>query len=135
MCIHSIDSTVFCFFTGTTAHVGIKLYGDKAKGEARHLTQEGAFQRNMTNVFLIASTENLGGIIKIRIWHDNTGLSPSWYLARITVRDLQTNNRYHFLANTWFSLNMLDGKIEKELYPAGKCNMNCILFLSYISIK
>ncbi|CAG5132501.1 unnamed protein product, partial [Candidula unifasciata] len=88
---------------GTSSHVGIKLYGSENKGGARHLTKPGAFQRNCRDTFLIL------------VWHDNTGLSPSWYLSHILVKDLQTEAQFTFLVNSWLSLEMEDGVIQKTV--------------------
>lgn len=54
-----------CFFVGTTAHVGIKLYGKLGKSEARHLTKASAFQRNSRDDFLIATDKELGSLHKV----------------------------------------------------------------------
>ena len=51
---------------GTTAHVGIKLYGDLSKSEARHLTKNDVFQRNSHDTFLIATDNELGNLHKVR---------------------------------------------------------------------
>lgn len=47
--------------TGTTAHVGISLYGLNKSG-SRHLQREGAFQRNSLDDFQIETDANLGEI-------------------------------------------------------------------------
>uniref|UniRef100_A0A1A8M952 Polycystin cation channel PKD1/PKD2 domain-containing protein n=1 Tax=Nothobranchius pienaari TaxID=704102 RepID=A0A1A8M952_9TELE len=60
---------------GTTAHVGISLFGVSRSG-SHHLQKEGAFQRGGLDQFQVETYDNLGEIWKIRIWHDNTG-SPS----------------------------------------------------------
>nr|KAG5687377.1 hypothetical protein BaRGS_019881 [Batillaria attramentaria] len=100
---------------GTTAHVGIKLYGDNGKSELRHLTKSAAFQRNSCDSFLIATDNKLGCLHKLRVWHDNTGPSPCWYLTQVVVRDLQSGQRYVFPASTWLSLQVEDGKLQKEI--------------------
>ena len=63
-------------FVGTTAHVGIKLYGEYGKSKERHLHRDGAFQRNCVDSFFIANDTNLGNIHKIMIWHDRDRLWP-----------------------------------------------------------
>lgn len=60
------------YLSGTTAHVGISLYGVNKSG-CRHLHRDGAFQRGSLDQFLLETDDNLGEIWKIRIWHDNTG--------------------------------------------------------------
>ncbi|XP_016095188.1 polycystin-1 [Sinocyclocheilus grahami] len=89
--------------SGTTAHVGISLYGLNKSG-SRHLQREGAFQRNSVDDFQVETDANLGEIWKIRIWHDNTGLDPSWYLKHVIVWDIQTDNMFFFLVEDWLSV-------------------------------
>lgn len=75
--------------SGTTAHVGISLYGLNKSG-SRHLQSEGAFQRNSLDDFQIETDANLGEIWKIRIWHDNTG---QWlWTASFFLLKILTNN-------------------------------------------
>lgn len=61
------------FPAGTTAHVGIALYGVDNKSGHRHLDGDNAFHRNSLDVFQIATERSLGSIWRIRIWHDNKG--------------------------------------------------------------
>lgn len=58
---------------GTTAHVGISLYGRESRSGHRHLDSRGSFARNALDIFHIATDTSLGDIWKIRIWHDNKG--------------------------------------------------------------
>ncbi|NXG34557.1 PKD1 protein, partial [Dromaius novaehollandiae] len=111
--------------SGTTAHVGIALYGVDNKSGHRHLDGENAFHRNSLDVFQIATERSLGSIWRIRIWHDNKGLSPSWYLQHIIVRDLQSSKSYFFLVNDWLSVESEenDGMVEKEVYAASETEL------------
>ena len=61
------------FELGTTANVGICVYGYEARTGARHLYKEDAFQRGAVDIFHIACDVSLGTIYKLKIWHDNTG--------------------------------------------------------------
>uniref|UniRef100_UPI00398EAF00 polycystin-1 n=1 Tax=Pristiophorus japonicus TaxID=55135 RepID=UPI00398EAF00 len=105
--------------SGTTAHVGISLYGLNKSG-SRHLDKEGAFQRNSLDVFQIETDANLGEIWKIRIWHDNTGLDPSWHLEHVAVWDKQSDKMYYFLAQDWLSVEneKNEGMVEKDVLAA-----------------
>ncbi|XP_016387823.1 polycystin-1 [Sinocyclocheilus rhinocerous] len=100
--------------SGTTAHVGISLYGLNKSG-SRHLQREGAFQRNSVDDFQVETDANLGEIWKVRIWHDNTGLDPSWYLKHVIVWDIQTDNMFFFLVEDWLSVEneKNSGRVEK----------------------
>uniref|UniRef100_A0A672VBQ3 Polycystin 1, transient receptor potential channel interacting n=1 Tax=Strigops habroptila TaxID=2489341 RepID=A0A672VBQ3_STRHB len=111
--------------SGTTAHVGIALYGVDHKSGHRHLDGENAFHRNSLDVFQIATERSLGSIWRIRVWHDNKGLSPSWYLQHVIVRDLQSSKSYFFLVNDWLSVESEDndGMVEKEVYAASECSL------------
>uniref|UniRef100_A0A8C1J1J8 Polycystic kidney disease 1b n=1 Tax=Cyprinus carpio TaxID=7962 RepID=A0A8C1J1J8_CYPCA len=102
--------------SGTTAHVGISLYGLNKSG-SRHLQREGAFQRNSLDDFQVETDANLGEIWKIRIWHDNTGLDPSWYLKHVIVWDIQTDNMFFFLVEDWLSVEneKNSGRVEKVI--------------------
>ncbi|XP_016312404.1 polycystin-1 [Sinocyclocheilus anshuiensis] len=102
--------------SGTTAHVGISLYGLNKSG-SRHLQREGAFQRNSVDDFQVETDANLGEIWKIRIWHDNTGLDPSWYLKHVIVWDIQTDNMFFFLVEDWLSVEneKNSGRVEKVI--------------------
>ncbi|XP_032086824.1 polycystin-1 [Thamnophis elegans] len=111
--------------SGTTAHVGITLYGMDSKSGHRHLDDENAFRRNSLDIFQVATERNLGSVWKIRIWHDNKGLSPAWFLHHVIVRDLQTYKSYHFLVNDWLSVDSLEnnGLVEKEVFAASEADL------------
>uniref|UniRef100_A0A674JJH7 Polycystin 1, transient receptor potential channel interacting n=1 Tax=Terrapene triunguis TaxID=2587831 RepID=A0A674JJH7_9SAUR len=108
--------------SGTTAHVGISLYGLNKSG-SRHLDKGWAFQRNSQDIFQVETDANLGEIWKIRIWHDNTGLDPSWYLQHVVVWDRQTDHMYFFLVDDWLSVENEhnEGLIEKEVLAELRC--------------
>ncbi|XP_062359286.1 polycystin-1 [Cinclus cinclus] len=111
--------------SGTTAHVGIALYGVENKSGHRHLDGDNAFHRNSLDVFQIATERSLGSVWRIRIWHDNKGLSPSWYLQHVIVRDLQSSKSYFFLVNDWLSVESEDndGLVEREVFAASESEL------------
>ncbi|KAG7226594.1 hypothetical protein INR49_003751, partial [Caranx melampygus] len=100
---------------GTTAHVGISLHGVNKSG-SRHLQRDGAFQRGSLDQFHLETDHNLGEIWKIRIWHDNTGLDPSWYVQHVVVWDPQTDHMFFFVLEDWLSVeNQKNETVEKEV--------------------
>ncbi|KAK2499988.1 hypothetical protein MC885_005212 [Smutsia gigantea] len=105
---------------GTTAHVGIMLYGVESRSGHRHLDGDRAFHRNSLDIFQIATPHSLGSVWKIRVWHDNKGLSPAWFLQHVIVRDLQTARSTFFLVNDWLSVETEanGGLVEKEVLAA-----------------
>ncbi|XP_036165104.1 polycystin-1 isoform X4 [Myotis myotis] len=106
--------------SGTTAHVGIMLYGADSRSGHRHLDGDRAFHRNSLDIFQIATPHSLGSVWKIRVWHDNKGLSPAWFLQHVIVRDLQTARSTFFLVNDWLSVETEanGGLVEKEVLAA-----------------
>ena len=79
-------------------------------------------------MFQIATNDSLGEITRIKIWHDNTGLDPAWFVSRIIVRDLQSKKRYYFLVDDWLHISPYDlrSSVEKEV-PAADEN-DLVLF-------
>ena len=71
------------------------------------------------NLFSLSSfnsvPESLGNIYKVLVWHNNGGISPSWYLSRIAVRDLITGHKWYFICERWFAVEEDDGKIERSI--------------------
>jgi hypothetical protein len=55
----------------------------------------------------------------VRLWHDNSGQSPAWYITQVHIQDLQSGKRYVFPANSWLSLEMEEGQVQKEFFAAG----------------
>ncbi|XP_053783993.1 polycystin-1 isoform X3 [Desmodus rotundus] len=106
--------------SGTTAHVGIMLYGADSRSGHRHLDGDRVFHRNSLDIFQIATPHSLGSVRKIRVWHDNKGLSPAWFLQHVIVRDLQTARSTFFLVNDWLSVETEanGGLVEKEVLAA-----------------
>ncbi|XP_075035423.1 polycystin-1 isoform X2 [Mixophyes fleayi] len=111
--------------SGTTAHVGISLYGVDNKSGHRHLDGENTFHRNSVDIFQIATEKSLGNVWKIRLWHDNKGLSPSWYVQHVIIRDLQSGKSYFFLVNDWLSVGQEDSgrRVEKEIFAASETEL------------
>ena len=59
--------------------------------------------------------ESIGHLHKILVWHNNGGISPSWYLSRVAVRDLITGHKWYFICERWFAVEEDDGKIERAI--------------------
>uniref|UniRef100_A0A3B5K932 PLAT domain-containing protein n=1 Tax=Takifugu rubripes TaxID=31033 RepID=A0A3B5K932_TAKRU len=74
------------------------------------------FQRGSLDQFHLETDHNLGEIWKIRIWHDNTGLDPSWYIQHVVVWDLQSDHMFFFLLEDWLSVeNHKNSTVEKDV--------------------
>ncbi len=72
---------------GTDSQVYVTLFGDNGKRtEKLHLknssNNKNPFERNQTDKFRVKG-DYIGELVKLRIEHDNTGRSASWFLDRV----------------------------------------------------
>jgi PLAT/LH2 domain len=60
----------------------------------------------------------LGLLNYLRIWHDNSGqgVSASWFLKYIIIRDLQTMEKTYFIAQKWFAVENGDGLVRERSF-------------------
>ena len=104
---------------GTKSRVQFILSGDHDETHVRTLadSKRTILQRGGIDAFVVAVPKCLGPLSHIRIWHDNSGSgeASSWFLKYILVRDLQTMEKFHFIAQRWFAVEHDDGKIERTL--------------------
>lgn len=76
------------------------------------------FTRGNTDVFVLNLSQSLGAIQALRIGHDNSGESPSWFLEEIVVIDEQVNHAWAFTSSQWPALEREDGRIERIIEQA-----------------
>ena len=76
------------------------------------------FTRGNTDVFVLSLSQSLGTIQTVRIGHDNSGDSPSWFLEEIVVIDEQVNQSWAFTSSQWLALEREDGRIERIIEKA-----------------
>ena len=67
---------LWCDPSGTTAHVGISLYGVNKSGP-RHLQRDGAFQRGSLDQFHLETDDNLG-----EVWKNTGGTGITYRVKR-----------------------------------------------------
>ena len=72
---------------GTTANVTFVLQGEKGTSKPLHISNrdEKYFTRGNANHFLVYVKENLGRLVGMKVWHDNTGESPGWLLHQVSL--------------------------------------------------
>ena len=80
--------------------------------------EKSLFSRGNADIFVLKADQPLGVIQGVRIGHDNTGDSPSWFLEEIVVCDKQMNRCWTFTNSQWLALERGDGRIERLLEPA-----------------
>ncbi|CAC5421272.1 PKD1L2 [Mytilus coruscus] len=112
---------LMCIVTGwrydarTTANVSCYIKG-KHGHTARHcLTRSSSpqvlFTTGAEDWFLITSSYDIGDVVNVIIWHDNSGSSPSWFLSRILIQDLQTKKVYTFYHDKWLGMQSGTAKV------------------------
>ncbi|XP_053094236.1 polycystic kidney disease protein 1-like 2 [Pangasianodon hypophthalmus] len=106
---------------GTSAKVMMTLEGTDGESDIHHLAypDQPVFEKGGVDMFMLSTPFSLGELQNIKLWHDNTGGDPDWYLQKVTVQDLQTRQVWHFLCNTWLKGNG-DTPCKRTFNPAKK---------------
>ncbi|XP_066910530.1 polycystin family receptor for egg jelly-like isoform X2 [Clytia hemisphaerica] len=104
---------------GTTSNVYFTLSGDLGDTGVRVLKdpKRRTFQRSSSDVFVMTTAGSLGDLTYLKVWHDNKG--GGWYLRSLEIIDLQTEERFVFIAGRWLSVDQSDGLLECSLPVAG----------------
>ncbi|XP_077983049.1 polycystin-1-like protein 2 [Glandiceps talaboti] len=100
---------------GTSATVTLTLYGTEGDSEPHILRDQDkiVLQRGNTDSFLVTTPSSLGGIMNIRLWHDNDGDYPEWFIGHVIVHDLETGEHWYFLCNTWLAVDFGSGMVDR----------------------
>ncbi|XP_078399147.1 polycystin-1-like protein 2 [Cetorhinus maximus] len=109
----------------TTSKVTITLYGSEGESDPHFLTdlEKPTFERGGVDGYLLTTLFPLGDLQNIRLWHDNSGSSPSWYVNRVTVLDLETYQRWCFLCNSWLAVDVGDCLLDKAFPVATEMDL------------
>ena len=100
----------------------VQLIGTLGDSEPRMLKdpKRPKFGRGEIDQFLLTVPQSLGNVREIHIWHNNAGQSPSWYLFRVLIRDLQTDTKWWFVCDRWLAVEEGDGAVDRRLHLATK---------------
>ncbi|XP_063800339.1 polycystin-1-like protein 2 [Pseudophryne corroboree] len=109
----------------TTSKVTLTLYGSDGESDPHHLSDpDGAiFERGGSDVFMMTTLFPLGEVQSIRLWHDNSGARPSWYVNRVLVHDVELDQKWYFLCNSWLSVEVGDCMLDKVFSVATEEDM------------
>ncbi|XP_019627928.1 PREDICTED: polycystic kidney disease protein 1-like 2 [Branchiostoma belcheri] len=112
--------TGFRLDAGTTAQVSITVFGfrDESQPLALQDARRQLFQGGSVDSFLVSSEEPLGPLTHIHVWHDNTGPSPAWYLSKVVIQHLSSEQLDYFICNKWLALDEDDGRIDRMVFVA-----------------
>lgn len=100
---------------GSTAEVSLIISGDQSDSKPYLLqrTSSLSYKRSSRDSYLVTTSSSLGSLLYIRIWHDNSGSDPSWFLSQVIIRDVETSQEYFFLCNSWLACDEGDGLVER----------------------
>ncbi|XP_041863465.1 polycystic kidney disease protein 1-like 2 isoform X2 [Melanotaenia boesemani] len=99
----------------TSSQVTVTLLGTEGESEPHHLTdpKKPVFERGGVDMFLLTTHFSLGDLQSIRLWHDNSGEHPAWYVNKVVVQDLETGQKWHFLCNSWLAVDVAECTLDK----------------------
>ncbi|XP_023816876.1 lipoxygenase homology domain-containing protein 1 [Oryzias latipes] len=103
---------------GTDANVFITIYGSNGDSGRRQLRQKfrNLFEREQTDRFVLEMLD-MGDLWRVRMEHDNSGLSPGWLLDRVEVTNTANGVTTIFICGKWLDKKKADGQIFRVLYP------------------
>ncbi|XP_071122899.1 uncharacterized protein [Mytilus edulis] len=112
---------LMCIVTGwrydarTTANVSCYIKGNTGQSARHCLSRTSSPQVLFTSGgedwFLITSSYDIGDMVNVIVWHDNSGSSPSWFLSRIIIQDLQTKKVFNFYYDNWLGIQSGTAKV------------------------
>ena len=73
------------------------------------------FARGSITSFTLSLRNYIGPIKSVRVWHDNSGSSPSWFLNTIKILDVSSQGLSTFMCYTWLAVEKGDGLIDRTL--------------------
>ncbi|KAL4613536.1 polycystic kidney disease protein 1-like 2 [Arapaima gigas] len=102
----------------TSSQVTVILLGSEGESDPHHLKDpdKPLFERGAVDMFLLTTPFSLGELQSIRLWHDNTGAKPSWYVSKVMVQDLETGHKWHFLCNSWLAIDIGECVLD-QVFP------------------
>ncbi|XP_075705380.1 polycystin family receptor for egg jelly [Rhinoderma darwinii] len=119
---HRYSVTIYTgsgFGSGTTAEVYLEIMGTERNHRVLCLTFPGRqlFRRGGIDTFIFTTSYPLGDISKIRIWHDNTGNSPGWFLSRVKIEKMFSDQEWFFVCQAWLDAERHYGLIHRSFSP------------------
>ena len=116
--VHEVQiSTGIWRNSGTTAKVFIMLEGELGSTRPYHLKDDSCivFARGSIISFVVTTRINIGPVRSVRVWHDNSGTSPSWFLNHIKVCNVTTQEYWNFPCFVWLAVDKGDGLVDRSL--------------------
>ncbi|XP_027888486.1 lipoxygenase homology domain-containing protein 1 [Xiphophorus couchianus] len=90
-------------YAGTDTNIFLTVYGANGSTEEMLLPKNGdRFERDQEDTFTL-EIDDIAPLKKIRVRIDGTGSRPDWFLDRILMRNLTTEEEYLFTYENWLS--------------------------------
>uniref|UniRef100_A0A8D0DE08 Lipoxygenase homology PLAT domains 1 n=1 Tax=Sander lucioperca TaxID=283035 RepID=A0A8D0DE08_SANLU len=88
---------------GTDTNIFLTVYGANGSTEEMLLPKnEHRFERDQKDTFSL-EIDDIAPLKKIRVWIDGSGSRPDWFLDRILMQNLSTEEIYLFTYENWLS--------------------------------
>ncbi|CAB1450105.1 unnamed protein product [Pleuronectes platessa] len=131
---------LLCVSTGhrrgasTSSQITLTLLGADGNSEPHHLTdpKKCVFERGAVDMFLLTTPFSLGELQGVRLWHDNSGSHPAWYVGHVMVQDAQTDQKWHFLCNSWLAIDVGDCSLDKVVPVSTETDLKSFSNLFYM---
>lgn len=92
----------------TDANVKIVLINEQGQ-RSREITLDNLlrddFKTGASDTFAVRNLRDFGRIEKIEFWRDNAGVSPDWFVMKIMVENVKTNEMSIFPVFRWIKAN------------------------------
>ncbi|XP_066301956.1 polycystin-1-like protein 2 [Branchiostoma lanceolatum] len=126
---------------GTTSRVAFNLMAETEETGVRifdyNRYKGKIFQRGSVDNFIMSTEKCLGPLQFLRVWHDNSGKGDgkSWYIEKVVIQDLQTDDKWVFIFNKWLAVEKDDGLVDRISPTAGKEELTSFLYLFFTSAR
>ncbi|XP_078573199.1 uncharacterized protein LOC144860040 [Branchiostoma floridae x Branchiostoma japonicum] len=91
----------------------------------RHFTADSVYSDVITVHYRNTGGPNNNGqsagdvVSKVKVWHDNSGFSPGWFLNKVVLQNLKTGLLQEFPVYRWLSRRRDDYRIAREVAMMG----------------
>ncbi|CAH1789327.1 unnamed protein product, partial [Owenia fusiformis] len=125
--------------SATMSKISFVLSGSDGDTGVRYLRdgKHEMLKRGSVHYYLLTTSECLGELDTLRVWHDNSGSASykSWFVDKIVVEDIQTNSRAFFLCGSWLALEEADGLIDRTFQVASEAEIKGFNHLFFASSR
>ncbi|XP_076316236.1 allene oxide synthase-lipoxygenase protein-like isoform X9 [Tachypleus tridentatus] len=97
------------FGAGTDANVWLVLHdgqGQKSSVVKLNSLWTNDHERNTTGKYVVTVAEDFGEVIKVEFWRDSYGFGDDWFLDRIEVHKLPTEEVHYYPVHRWVVANV-----------------------------